>query len=80
MNTIDINYQYFLNHQKELAKEFYGRYVVIKDQKVVGDYDSEIKAYLDAKKRYGLGNFIIQYCVPEGEERLQAFYSPIVEA
>ncbi len=79
MKSIDRDYQFFLNHRDRLCKEYYSRFVVIKDEEVVSDHSSEIEAYLTAKEKYGLGNFIIQYCVPEEEEQQQVYHSPIVE-
>ena len=79
MKSIDRNYQYFLNNRDYLARHYYGRFIIIYNQQVVEDFDSEIKAYIEGKKKYGLGNFIIQYCVPEEEEQFQSFRSPIVE-
>lgn len=79
MKSLDRNYQYFLNNRDNIVREYYGRFVIIHEEKVVSNHDSELKAYLEGKEEFGLGNFIIQYAVPEDEEKLQAFCSPIVE-
>ena len=42
--ALDTEFQYYLEHQMELAKKHEGKYIVIKDQRVLGAYDDEIEA------------------------------------
>lgn len=58
---------YFVEHQDELVKEFDGRVLVIRGEKVEGDYRTPLAAFLDAKKRFEPGTFMIQQCRP-GED------------
>lgn len=60
-------FDWFLENQENITKEYNGKYVVIKDYEIVESYDDEEKAYFSAKKKYGLGNFLIQKCT-DGEE------------
>ena len=55
-------FKYYLDHQHELIAKYAGRYLVIKNQKVIGDYGSRIEAYRETKKTHALGTFIIQLC------------------
>ena len=73
---IDKDFQYFLDHQEELVKKYTGKYIVIKDQAVWGDYDSELEAYTEAKK-LELGTFLIQQCLPGTEGYKQTFHSRV---
>lgn len=70
-------FQYYLDHQDELVKEYNGKYLVIKDNAVVGVFDSEKDAYFDSESKYGLGNFIIQLCTPGDGAYTQHFMSRI---
>ena len=54
--------EYFKEHQQELVEKHEGKFLVIKDQKVQGVYDSEMEAYTEAKKKFELGSFLIQQC------------------
>lgn len=55
-------FEYYLSHQRELIEKYEGRFLVIKGEKVIGDYSSRIEAYQQTKKHHKLGTFIIQQC------------------
>lgn len=69
--------EYFKAHQDELVKKYEGKFLVIKDQKVQDVYDTEIEAYTDAKKKFELGTFLIQQCLPGQESYTQTFHSRV---
>lgn len=70
-------FDYYIAHQNELVKDHEGKFIVIKDKKIIGSYDSEIEAYQDAQKSYELGSFLIQK-VEKGEGNYsQTFYSRV---
>lgn len=67
---LETEFQYFLDHQDELVKKYKGKFIVIKDNKVIGAYDTFVDAYfLTQTQEQGakLGTFLIQECLP-GEE------------
>jgi len=68
---------YFKANQKELVKKYNSKFLVIKNQKVQGVYDSEIDAYTEAKKKFELGTFLIQQCLPGQESYTQTFHSRV---
>lgn len=80
MADLKLNYQYFLDNQKELAKTYSGMYVVISDCKVVGNYADEAVAFEEAEEKYGLGNFIIQLCSENEEANTQTYHSRVAFA
>lgn len=55
-------FQYYLDHQGELVKQYDGKYLVITEDGIAGAFDKESEAFLEAEKAHGLGNFIIQLC------------------
>jgi hypothetical protein len=55
---------YFIAHQDELVRQYRGKVLVLKDQQVVGVYDTLLRAYLEAQKHYALGSFMLQPCEP----------------
>ena len=71
-------FQYYLDHQDELVKEYDGKYLIIHDNAVVKAFDSENEAYLYAKGTYGLGNFLLQLCTKGTEAYEQHFMSRVV--
>lgn len=54
--------QFFINNQERLVKEHRGKTLVIKDEAVVGVYDTTLEAYTEAMKKYEPGTFMIQPC------------------
>ena len=75
---IEKEFKYYLENQNDLVKKYNGRFLVIVDQKVVGDYDDSEKAYIDSKEKYELGMFLIQKCSPGEDAYTQHFYTPRV--
>ncbi|MDR3257685.1 MAG: DUF5678 domain-containing protein [Mycoplasmataceae bacterium] len=59
------NYKYFKENLQQLLKEYYGKYLVIVDKKVVLSFDTFDLAYKGAFSKYKGTNFIIQKCVNE---------------
>lgn len=55
---------YFVANQSDLVSKYNGKVLVIRDQAVVGIYESPLEAYLKAQEEYQLGTFLIQTCVP----------------
>jgi hypothetical protein len=52
---------YYFDHQRELVKQYKGKYLVIKNQMVIGVYDSETEA--ETAMRYNEpGTFLILKC------------------
>ena len=68
-------FNYYLDHQKELLGQYEGRYLVIKNQQVIGDYGSRIEAYRETKKTHALGTFIIQLCEADTNAYSHTFHS-----
>ena len=69
-------FQYYQDHHSELVKEYDGKVIVIKNQKVVGSYPSEIEAIAATLKTEKPGTFLVQRCSPEIET--QSFTSRVV--
>ena len=69
--------KYFIDNQIELLKKYRGKFLVIKNQGVVGIYESEIEAYQEAQKKYELGTFLIQECTLGKDAYSQTFYSRV---
>jgi hypothetical protein len=71
-------FEYYIANQQELVQEYVGKFIVIKNQKVIGVYDTQIEAYETTKKDHELGTFLIQ-CVEAGKENYtQTFYSRVL--
>jgi hypothetical protein len=74
---LEAEFDYYLRHQEDLVKRFNGKFIVIKDQKVVGSYDTEAEAIKEASKQHELGTFLVQKCEPGKDSYTQTFHSRV---
>jgi len=77
MNNLEKEFKYYLDHQDELIKKYNGKFVVIKDCKVIGSYDSALEAVEETSKHYELGTFLVQKCEPGSESYTQTYHSRV---
>jgi hypothetical protein len=76
-NPLEKEFQYYLKHQDELVAKYRGRVIVIKDSKVIGDYDNEAVAVQETQKSHALGTFLIQRCEPGSANYTRTFHSRV---
>ncbi len=71
-------FDFYLAHQAEMVEKYDGKYIVIKNESVVGVYDDEITAVTKSQESHELGTFLVQK-VSEGDtEYSQTFHSRVV--
>ena len=58
---------FFISNQSELVQKYAGKILVIRGDDVAGVYDSALQAYLEAKKQFAPGTFMLQPCEPGPE-------------
>lgn len=68
---------FYISHQKELVKKYNGKYIVIKNKKVLGAYNSEIEAIEKTAKTEELGSFIVQKVSPGEEGYTETYHSRV---
>ena len=79
-HNLNKDFGYYLSHQKELVGQYGGKVLVIRDQKVVGAYESEMKALEAAEKDYEIGTFLIQRCDAGDDSFTQTYHSRVAFA
>ena len=62
------NYDYFNANLEQLLSQYKGRYIAIKEETVIGDYNSFEDAYNNLCEKEEIGTFIIQHCISEAEQ------------
>lgn len=78
MEALEKEFTYYTTHQKELVKKYEGKYLVIKNEQVIGVHGTREEAIQEAMKDHKLGTFLVQY-VQEGERSTsQTFHSRVV--
>lgn len=75
---LEQEFQYYKDHQEELVKAYKGKFLLISGKEVKGAYGLETEAYLDGKKRFGLGRFLLQYCSPGKDSYTRKLHHRIV--
>jgi hypothetical protein len=74
---LEKEFDFYLDHQDELVKEYNGKYIVIKNGQVLGAYSSDIEAIEETSKTNELGTFLVQYCSPGKENYTVQFHSRV---
>jgi hypothetical protein len=80
MKTVKDLFKWYLKNQSKLLKQYNGKVLVIRDNQVVGAFDSEESAYFDSIDKYEPGTFMIQKCTPGEDAYTQRFSSRVVFA
>ena len=57
-------FQYYLDHQIELVAKYENKYIVVKDNSVVGVFDDAAHALHQSRKQYKPGTYLVQLCTP----------------
>ena len=68
---------YYIANQSGLAVKHLGKYLVIKDHKIIGVYDTEIDAVTETQKKHELGTFLVQKCTLTKDGYTQTFRSRV---
>lgn len=69
------NFQYYLDNQDSLVRQYKGKFLVIVNKKVEGAYRTMREAATQAVKRFALGSFLIQECTEGEEAYTQQFFN-----
>lgn len=77
---LEKEFKYYLENQNDLVKSYFGRYVIILDNKVLGDFGSEVEAIIYAKNelKLKLGSFLVQHCMPGEDNYTHFFHSRVM--
>lgn len=78
MSILKKEFEYYLENQEQLVKAYNGKFLVIKDLEVKGQFDSHGDAYNFATANFELGTFIIQHCLAGDQGHTQTFHSRVL--
>ena len=74
---LEKEFEYYIENQDSLVEKYNGRILVIKDSKVIGDFDTESEAIQETMKKEELGTFLVQKCEPGSDSYTQTFHSRV---
>lgn len=74
------DFEYYVANQAEFVKRFNGKFIVIKNGKVLGSYDDQASAVAQTTKEHDLGTFLVQKVEPGTGAYTQTFHSRVAFA
>ncbi len=75
--ALESEFDWYLENQNDLVKKYNGKYLVIKDQEVIGTCDDELKAIRETALSHEMGTFLVQLCEPGKDSYSQTFHSRV---
>jgi hypothetical protein len=78
LSILEREFQYYRDHQDEFVAQYDGRIIVLKDNKVLGDYATEFEALTETRKEHEIGTFLIQRVSQGDEAYTMTFHSRAV--
>lgn len=75
---LEKEFKYYLSHQAELVKKYNGKFIVLKNEEIIGTYNSHSEAYNETLKTEELGTFLIQHCISGVDSYSQTFHSQVI--
>jgi len=77
MIALEKEFNFFVLNQDKLVKKYKGKYIVIKNNKILGAYDELSEAIKETSKHEELGTFLIQKCDPTAKAYTQHYQSRV---
>ena len=74
---LEKEFNYYLKHQDELVKDYNGKFIVIKDGKVLGAFASALEAVEKTAEQHELGTFLVQKCELGNASYTQTYHSRV---
>lgn len=72
---LDREYEFFKKNLPQLLNQYKDLFLVIKDEEVIGHFDTYDKALSFGLSKYKLGEFLVQQCIDEDDSTAQFFNS-----
>ena len=77
---LEKEFRWYLKHQEELLKQYNGKVLTIKNNKILGVFDNELDAINEVSKKEELGTFLVQKCDPGKNSYTQTYHSRVTFA
>lgn len=77
-SMLEKEFQYFLDNQRDLVAKYHNKFVLIVGESIKGAYSNHMKAYEEGQKKFGLGKFLIQQCLPGELSTSHTFHSQVI--
>ena len=74
-DNLDKQFKFYLEHQDAYVEQYDGKVIVLKDERVLGAYESELGAVNETRRYHELGTFLIQRVSAGDEAYTVTFHS-----
>lgn len=71
---LEKEYEFFQKNKKEFKKKYLGKFIVIKNEEIIGVYSSSGEALKETSKNHAMGTFLIQEVVENDSDYIQRFH------
>ena len=75
--AMEMNFEWYLEHQVDLVAKHGGKVLLIKDCKVVSVHDNELQALKDVSENHAPGTVLIQRCEPGSDSVTETYHSRV---
>jgi len=79
-DTLNKEFEYYLANQDALVEKYNGKFIVIKNEEIIGVFDNELTAVEETSKHHELGTFLVQPVFPGENSHTQMFHSRVAFA
>ena len=76
-DELDKQFKFYLENQDKFVKQYDGRVIVLKNEKVLGAYENELDAVNVTRRCHELGTFLVQRVSAGDEAYTATFHSRV---
>lgn len=73
-------FDYYLKHQSELVAKYDGKFIVVRNDEVIGVFEDELTAVRETAKTHAVGTFLVQRVSGGDSAYTQTFHSRVAFA
>ena len=74
---LEKEFKFYVANQRKLVRKHRNKYVVIRNEQVIGVFDDELDAIRETTKKHELGTFLVQKCEPGKDSYTQTYHSRV---
>jgi hypothetical protein len=71
MADLKLEFQHYLDNKKDFLQKYNGKFIVIKDLKVIGVFEDRLKAIEETQKVHTIGSFLVQHVTPNEDDQVR---------
>ena len=78
MEQQNLDFNYFIENMAELYRKYGHKFIVVKNQNILGAYDDFMIAYENTLNTEEIGTFLIQECFDDVEKMVNHFQGNVM--